>query len=287
VAKPIERPPCPITGDIATRRIQTWSQNDLRRFWTEDIGIDTKHLLDGGQTISLWHAEKSDLQFFHPIVTGNDAFYEALHAKRWYFQPDKWEFHEAARHISDTDRILDLGAGQQPFGAYVAPENYFAVDPLVQGNAAPAQQPCDVVCAFQVLEHVADPLAFMTDTKSRTKPEGLIFVGVPNRHSYLSDLSDFALDMPPHHVSRWSEKALAALADAAKLHIEAITQSPLEPWEVSLYWMSRLEKRLPQSATNRNRLSRIIAYGAARCLSAFAPDPQVAGGSLLMRARLR
>ena len=70
----------------------------------------------------------------------------------------------------------------------------------------------DVVCAFQVLEHVADPLAFIAEAKARLNPGGLLFIGVPNRESYVGRLRDFPLDMPPHHVMRWSRRALAALA---------------------------------------------------------------------------
>ena len=282
-----EKPVCPITGYRETRCIGTWSIEDLCRLRKEDIGIDTSSFFTSCQGISLWHAEKSDLQFFHPIVIGNKPFYEQLRAKPWYFQPDKWEFQEAARHIAVPDLVLDLGAGRQPIGAFVAPNRYVAVDPLMdESAAAKPQRKFDVVCAFQVLEHVADPLGFIAIAKSWLKPGGLLFVGVPNRESYLKGLRDFALDMPPHHVSRWSEQALASLAQSTHLTVEAIAKSPLEPWEASLYWMTRLERGLPRPATGRYRLSRVIAYGAAHCFSALLPSPRtVAGGSLLLRAR--
>ena len=282
-----EKPICPLSGDRETRCIGTWPTEKMQRLWKEDIGIDAGNCLGNHRFISLWHSEKSDLQFFCPMVIGNESFYQRLHKKTWYFQPDKWEFKEAARHIASSDLVLDLGAGLQPFSAFIGANRYAAVDPFTAQDAAPnPQRKFDVVCAFQVLEHVPDPLGFIAMAKSWLKPGGRIFIGVPNRESYLRDLRELALDMPPHHVSRWSERALVSLAQSSQLTLEAITRSPLEAWEASLYWMTHFEQVLPRPAVGRHRVSRIIAYSAACCLSALRPPPQtVVGGSLLLRAR--
>lgn len=260
---------------------------EIARLWRQDIGIDVGGLLDGRDVISLWHSDKSDLQFFHPIVTGDAGLYGRLREKPWYVQSDKWEFREAAGHIAVSDRILDLGAGVQPFRAYVRPEQYTAIDPHAGPNGPVEQKGAfDVVCAFQVLEHVSDPIAFIAEAKAWLKPGGLLFIGVPNRDSYLGRLRDFPLDMPPHHVTRWSRKALTALAEAADLQVEAITPSPLEPWEAPLYWMSRLERVLPRPPAGRSRLARVVAYFVARGLPALMRSaPATAGGTLLMRIR--
>lgn len=235
--------------------------------------------------VSLWQADKSGLQFFHPIVTGDEGLYAQLRRKPWYQQPDKWEFREAAAWLAPGDDVLDLGAGGEAFGAFVAPARYTAFDPFA---GTPPPQGCfDAVCAFQVLEHVADPLAFVTEAKARLKPGGRLFLGVPNRESYLARLRDFPLDLPPHHVTRWSRRALETLAERAGLQVEALAESSLEPWETPLYWMAQLEARLPQPAEGRSRSSRIVAYFVARGLSVVLPRPRTAkGGTLLLRARI-
>lgn len=269
------------------RRLGRWTGAELIRLWKEDLGIDVTDLLDDRQVVGLWHADKSDLRFFHPIVTGDEAFYARLRRFGWYLQPDKWEYREAAWHIGAADAVLDLGAGAQAFRAFVAPGRYSALDPYAPG-AIGRQRPegYDVVCAFQVLEHVADPLALVAEAKARLKPGGRLFLGVPRRDSYLADLRDFPLDLPPHHVTRWSRRALETLALEAALRIEAVEESPLEPWERPLYWMARLERRLPRPPRGRSRGARIFAYLAARVLSAVGAAPRSEGGAtLLLRAR--
>ena len=274
-----------MTGAREARCLARWTGAALIRLWKEDLGIDVSGLLDDRQVVGLWQSDKSDLQFFHPIVTGDEDLYAQLRRRPWYLQPDKWEFREAARHLGRFEQVLDLGAGAQAFRAFVGPECYSALDPYAD-SATASREAYDVVCAFQVLEHVANPLAFVAEAKARLKPGGRLFLGVPRRDSYLAALRDFPLDLPPHHVTRWSSRALEVLARAAALRVEAIAASPLEPWELPLCWMARLERWLPRPAGGRSRRSRVLAYLAARGLSAVGARPPTAGGgTLLLRAR--
>ena len=53
----------------------------------------------------------------------------------------------------------------------------------------------DVICAFQVMEHVDDPVYFLKSLKKNAKPGGKIFVEVPN----LRDPLLTVWDIPSHH----------------------------------------------------------------------------------------
>jgi len=62
------------------------------------------------------------------------------------------------------------------------------------------------VTAFQVLEHVADPAAFLRKIRTLVAPEGFVAIGVPNWRvwSWLRE----PLDRPPNHLTRWSARSL-------------------------------------------------------------------------------
>ena len=46
----------------------------------------------------------------------------------------------------------------------------------------------DIVCSFQTMEHVADPVAFLEDVRSVMAPGGVAFIEVPNLHEPLLDV---------------------------------------------------------------------------------------------------
>ena len=48
----------------------------------------------------------------------------------------------------------------------------------------------DIICAFQVLEHVKDPVAFLREVGKYLKDDGILFVEVPNLHDVLLSTYD-------------------------------------------------------------------------------------------------
>ena len=74
----------------------------------------------------------------------------------------------------------------------------------------------DAVCAFHAIEHVADPLGFARDLVKCVRPGGRLCIVVPSRTSPLTEIPNFVLNAPPHHLSWWDEGALRAVADAAR-----------------------------------------------------------------------
>ena len=68
----------------------------------------------------------------------------------------------------------------------------------------------DVVTAFQVLEHIADPLPFLKNCIDALNPGGLLVIAVPNNDAFIR-FADLPLNEPPHHVGLWSPRSLASL----------------------------------------------------------------------------
>lgn len=68
----------------------------------------------------------------------------------------------------------------------------------------------DVICFFEVLEHQAEPGAFLETIQDIVAPDGYIAGSVPNRKRFLAKLDRMVApgDLPPHHFLWFSAHAL-------------------------------------------------------------------------------
>lgn len=71
----------------------------------------------------------------------------------------------------------------------------------------------DVITLFEVLEHIEDCQAMMAEAVDLLKPNGLVIVSAPNSGMFWRP----KLDYPPHHLSRFSPRALMCLVSNAGL----------------------------------------------------------------------
>jgi SAM-dependent methyltransferase len=85
----------------------------------------------------------------------------------------------------------------------------------------------DVVCAFQVLEHVAAPRSFLSAAVRCLRPNGRLMVSVPGEDSFAGFAHWDILNMPPHHVTRWTDDCLRTVASLYELHLVEIVPEPL------------------------------------------------------------
>ncbi len=93
----------------------------------------------------------------------------------------------------------------------------------------------DVVCSFQVLEHVSDIHTFVESCITCLKPGGLLIYSVPSADSFLSFVENCIINMPPHHVSRWTDKALKKIANIFNMKTLRIEHEQLADIHLRLY----------------------------------------------------
>ena len=85
-----------------------------------------------------------------------------------------------------------------------------------------------------MLEHVADPSGFVAACVAALAPGGTLILGVPDNDGLCGLAQNNILDMPPHHVSHWSERALQFIASRHGLTTVAIERESVsdlhKPW---------------------------------------------------------
>ena len=217
------------------------------------FSIDVSRYMRGLPFMGMYQCMNSGLLQYHPLPMGEADFYGQLQQFDWYYLKDKAEYGIAAQHISVTDAVLEIGCGEgffttnRTFGEYTGLEfnpqaiavaqskglNVLA-DPI-HDHALHHGQAYDVVCAFQVLEHIPDLHEFITDCLHCLKPGGRLIFSTPSENGFGAKAVNNVRNMPPHHATRWSDRTLASIKNVFALRSCEILHCPLEDMQVNYY----------------------------------------------------
>jgi len=236
---------CPLSGSQNVTPLATINTSDLVKLYRRKFGVNVAAEYGATRQLGLYHCLDSDLRFFYPMLTGSDTFYETLQKFDWYYLDEKYEYTFARDFIKNTDSVLEIGCGKGAFAQKISASQYLglefnqkAIDTAaaagvtvlrqsIQAHAETHSNQYDVVCAFQVLEHVAEINEFISASLACLKEGGLLIYSIPSADSFISLVTNYILNMPPHHMSWWSDQALTHVARLFNLKVMAIQHEKL------------------------------------------------------------
>ena len=207
--------------------------------YKRELDIDVSKYFVSVSYVYLCRCIKSDIAIYladnlKPIF-GLEDLYDKLKEqlpklyKTKYYVDEKWEYNLAVNAIENGSKVFEIGSGIGTFiekisrtngvSAIGCELNSDAVEQaknkgldvrLLNIKDAPDEmkEAFDVVCAFQVLEHVENIHDFIRDALSLLRRNGKFMIAVPYSNPYLfkNDLFN-VLNLPPHHLSLWNEKS--------------------------------------------------------------------------------
>ncbi|MGI9600464.1 MAG: class I SAM-dependent methyltransferase [Acidimicrobiales bacterium] len=235
--------PCPLCGQLTADPVSSTPYVDvfaaLRAQFGDGIDESLEQRYTPAETADEYRCRTCGLQYFSPMNPGGPDFYAALASSDRYYRGDRWEYELALAAIPDaTTRVLDVGCGRGDFlvqaglqsesvvGAETNPDAHphlrrRGID-FHPGDIADLDDQFDLICAFQVFEHLADVGQLLTPALDRLAPGGALFLSVPNRQRLAAHPRLEPLDLPPHHVSRWSPAQFDELARGRGLEVRAV-----------------------------------------------------------------
>ncbi|MBD2040285.1 class I SAM-dependent methyltransferase [Microcoleus sp. FACHB-672] len=296
---------CPLSGSSEVILIEKIKVKDIINIYKKQLKFDVSEEFKEVKEIGFYHCLDSDLRFFFPLVIGSEAFYEKLQQFDWYYMDNKPEYEYAKQFVKDSDVVLEIGSGKGAFLKKLSTNNYVGLEfsreatniaakegiciqnESIQTHAIKNLNTYDVVCAFQVLEHVEEVYSFIESSTLCLKPGGLLIYSIPSVDSFSKYVSNFILDMPPHHVTRWSDKALQNIACYFTLEPVEIWHEPLQLIHKKLYaeaviknsffsFFKKPHKNIDKSFTNKvvNGFSKIISQFTASGLTSYELMPR-------------
>ena len=237
---------CPLCLSNRFELLESIAGKDLRKLYASMVDVNSLPL-------ELWEdceyvlCKDCDLRFFYPAVCGDEKFYSTLQKYPWYYQDEKNEFGVAAAHLKPGMAVLDVGAGKGVFKQYASGCEYTGLEfseeaqkyasergvlierKSIEEFSADHPLSMDVVCSFQVLEHVSRPGSFLRSCVDALKPGGKMVISVPAFDGFTGNALNAALNLPPHHVSRWSNRSLESVARIYGLKLISLEIEEIQP----------------------------------------------------------
>jgi 2-polyprenyl-3-methyl-5-hydroxy-6-metoxy-1,4-benzoquinol methylase len=251
---------CPLCRSMNNASVESLEPHLLSRLYKTRLGINLSEI--NGHQIELRACSSCDLKFYHPIVAGGESFYDSLQRFEWYYLAEKEEYDIAAQHVMEGDSVLEIGGGYGAFATRIKTKSYMGLE-LSDSAVAVArcrglsvrkdsiEEYCkeheaeyDVVCSFQVLEHVANPRSFIEASLRCLKPGGKLIQSVPSENSFLGKEINNILNMPPHHMTRWTDTALLKLAELFGLAVGELRHDTLADYHIPPYVVSQVRNSL-------------------------------------------
>jgi len=251
---PLQEIPSPITGG----HTNIVHKIDTKKIISLYHDYDVSSFFKNTPEIYVMECKDTGYRFFYPFSTaGSGDFYDYLSKYENYYVPWKMEHLFALEYIKDGDNVLEIGCANGDFLKLVKQQKKITAEgtELNEKAAEKARQKgltvymgslsdlakkkvgfYDVVCSFQVLEHISDVRSFMQNSISLLKKNGKIIIGVPNNESFIKHTRDPFLNMPPHHMGLWDENSLRKMGNFFKLETVGIYFESLPKYHYRYYY---------------------------------------------------
>jgi ubiquinone/menaquinone biosynthesis C-methylase UbiE len=262
---PTEMSICPACGSASTSKLFEVTADQASRNFVSPRQYPDRFRNLKLHLSQLWGSDTCDVRkcadcgfgFADPFVAGGAEFYN-LAAPHPSYPSMKWEYARTIEELrglrTEGKTVIDVGAG---FGYFLdlVKEKFFrtsdisAVDynetslsvlqskgfktfssDLRANSFEPMKDAFDIIFMFQVFEHMDRVDEVFARLKYLLKPQGSVFIAVPNENrTYYMEGHGSLIDMPPNHIGRWTKEAFASLCQRHGLQL---TKCEREPFSV-------------------------------------------------------
>lgn len=184
-----------------------------------------------------------ELEWSDPQKPGNSNYYSYITQQVNYYPGNRWEWDFVVNKIKTqkNPKVLEIGCGEGHFLDLCKTNNINAIGiDTTKSSVRKAKakklkvylmnlekyiklikgETYDFIVAYHLLEHIPYPKRLLKLMLKLLSPTGLIYISTPYvAHGEITQWFD-CLNYPPHHLTRWNQKAYRYLAVSLKLKIK-------------------------------------------------------------------
>lgn len=283
-------------------------------------------LVESRGNYKIFRCSECSIEFSEPMNPANSEFY---HETEWY--GERWEFLETLNFLKDrAKKILEVGCGEGYF-LFLAIKHGFEVIGLdfnekaikVAKKKLPLckiypwtleeflrkfpEEKFDAICFFHLLEHLEDPVGFVSNIKKILNQGGFVIFSLPSTKRiefFISGREKW--DYPPHHLTRWNSIAVEKLFKITGLKniyskIEPLSVNRIHRITFSRIRLGALNRFLGTSEENQGgsdhlfkmhlisilvRIKTVLLFPLAYCYYLYYKIKGLSGQSILYIARV-
>lgn len=251
----------PLTKSTNVRLVKHISKQRIINDYNKKFNINVERFFKNINKVAIFECTESGYRFFYPFnLWGDSKFYEHFQEFDWYYMPWKWEHEITKKYIKDGISLLEVGCAQGAFikkinelfslsetvglelneSAKTKNEKWSIINQTIQSYSETNKEKFDIVCSYQVLEHITDVNSFIAAKVDCLKKGGKLIISVPNNDSFIKD-ADNCLNEPPHHMGLWNEKSLRKLETlfpikVVDVHLEELQDYHVEDFVSATYY---------------------------------------------------
>ena len=271
-------PKSPITGINNVAIVETFSSADIIKLYRQQEEMNVEKYFENYEEIYILECERTGYRFYYPFeLIGDASFYENLRNSE--YDRDEADDHKFAYEQIDKDaKLLEIGCGTgkflenianitknvsglelNPMIARSASEKGFDVkNQMIEEHAEEYPNSYDVICAFQVLEHIAQVKSFLDAALKLLKRNGKLIFSVPNNEPFFQRFSKYeVLNLPPHHMGLWGLKAFQNLSKVFDMSLEKHAFTAQSGFKADAYLRAKLMadvKSLPRKHSTTEKI---------------------------------
>lgn len=251
----------PLTKSKAIELVKKINKKEIIREYRKKFNIDVSNYFGEINEVSVYRCNKTGYRFFYPFNLGGDSkFYEHFQSFDTYYMPWKWEHEITKKYMKDGIDLLEVGCAHGAFlkkindlydtnisiglelneSAKKINKKWRILNETIQSFSTRNFEKFDLVCSYQVLEHISEVKSFLQANIKCLRRGGKLIISVPNNDSFLQ-YADNCLNLPPHHMGLWNEKSLRSLEllfdlKVLDIHFEGLQEYHVENYVSAIYY---------------------------------------------------